>query len=372
MEGFTKREHPVKIADVRLGETEIDGVLETLKTGQLREGSQCAEFEAAFAKLVDAEGAVAMSSGTTALQAVYSYYLRPGDEVLVPAVSFFATASMVRWAGGVPVFCDIDPPTYCLDVEDARRRITDRTRAVAPVHLFGNAVDINGVQSLAAEFDLKVIWDAAQAHLTTFEGRDVGSLSGGVCYSFYATKNMTTGEGGMITSDDGDLLERAQLLKRQGQAGKYRHTVLGGNMRMTDMQAAIGLGQLEQLPELTRKRRRNAGIYADRLGQTPGINLPTVRSGVGHCYHQYTITLSEEARCSRDELIESLVGLNIQVGINYPIPLHQQPVFEEQSAQPELPTAEAYCLSCLSLPVQPHLEEEEVHYVADALVHLLQ
>lgn len=361
------------MADVRLGEEEIGAVVDVLRSGSLREGKKCTELEGKFAEAVGADGATTVSSGTAALHAAYSYYAGTEDEVLVPAVSFFATACMVSWAGARPVFCDIDPETFCIDVEDARRRITERTRAIAPVHLFGNAADVAGVLGLAQEFDLEIVWDAAQAHLTRYGDRDVGSLRGATCYSLYATKNMTTGEGGLVASGDGELLDHVCLMKHQGQSAKYRHTVLGTNYRMTDMQAAIGIVQLERLPELTRRRRENARLYDEALGSLSGIQTPVVAEGVEHSYHQYTIVVDPDlAGCSRDEIVQRLTDMNVQVGINYPIPLHQQPAFVARHGNtPPLPVAEKFCETCLSLPVQPHLDEEEIRYVIEVVAQLV-
>ena len=271
MSTLRRRKNPVRMADIRIGDPEIEAAVEVLRSGSLREGRKCAELEDRFAGIVGAAGATCVSSGTAALHTAYAYYLSPGDQVIVPAVSFFATASMVCWAGATPVFCDIDPNTYCIDVDDARDRVTEKTKAVAPVHLFGQAANIDAVGALADEHHLDVVWDACQAHLTRHRGADVGSLPGAVCYSLYATKNMTTGEGGMITSQDTELLEWARLWKRQGQAGKYQHTVLGTNYRMTDIQAAVALGQLDRLAELTERRRCNARIYDEGLEGIRGI-----------------------------------------------------------------------------------------------------
>jgi perosamine synthetase len=365
--GLVRQDQPVKIADVRLAQNEIDAVTEVLRSGALREGQGCALFEQEFAAAVGVRGACTISNGTAALHAAYLGCVGPGDEVLVPAVSFFATASMVAWTGATPVFCDIDADSYCIDVEDARKRITPRTRAIAPVHLFGNVADVDAVLQLAQEHGLAIVWDAAQAHLSRWGERDVGALPGVSCYSFYATKNLTTGEGGMVTSEDDDVIERVRLLKRQGQARKYQHTVLGTNYRMTDMQAVIGSQQLRRLPELTERRRENARRYDALLGELEGVHVPACDARVYHVYHQYTITIDPAVvRRTRDEIVEHLQSMNIQVGINYPIPLHKQPVFAS-TAQPELPRAEKYSECCLSLPVQPLLEVEQIEYVAAVL-----
>ena len=359
----------IKMADVRITEKTIERVSGILSSGNLREGTYCRDFEEEFAKMVGAEHAVACNSGSAALHAAYSYYLQSGDEVLVPAMTFFATASMVCWAGGVPVFCDINPQTYCLDLDDARKRITPKTRAIAPVHLFGNAADVEAILDLAAEFELHIIWDAAQAHLTEYRGKDVGSLTGACCYSFYATKNMTTGEGGMVVSDDRKLADFVRLLKRQGQAEKYRHTILGTNYRMTDIQAVIGLEQLENLAEQTNNRRRSAARYDAQLADVVGLQIPFMGNDVRHSYHLYTISVDPTCgEGGRDGLRQVLQAANIQTTVNYPVPLHKQPVFIERYGElPFLKNAEKMASRCLSLPLHPHLSEAEIDYVSDVI-----
>lgn len=360
-----RREQPVRIADIRLGEEAIEAVTDVLRSGALREGPWCTRFEGEFAAAVDAGAATTLSNGTAALHAALMGTVGPGDEVLVPAVSFFATAAMVAWTGATPVFCDIDEKTFCLDMEDARQRITPRTRAIVPVHLFGNTPDVDAVLALAETHKLAIVWDAAQAHLSRWKQRGIGGLPGLTCYSFYATKNLTTGEGGMVTADREELLEPIRLLKRQGQAAKYQHTVLGTNYRMTDMQAAIGSTQLQMLPEQTQNRRQNADRYRQLLSRIDGLQLPFVDERTDHSYHQFTLVVDPSTLgCSRDDLVGALKEMNIQVGINYPIPLHQQPVFTEDTVAPTLPIAESFCQNCLSLPVQPYLQADEIDYVA--------
>jgi perosamine synthetase len=343
----------INIAEVHMEEEEINAAVNVLRSGKLCDGEKCAEFEEEFANLVGAKYATAYSNGTTALHASFLNLIQPGDEVLVPALTFFATAAMVVYAGGVPVFCDIDPKTYCIDIKDAKNRLTKKTRAIAPVHLFGNACDIDAANDFARENDLKIIFDAAQAHLTKYKGADVGSFGDAVCYSFYATKNMTTGgEGGMIVSNNEDFINQCKLLKRQGQSQKYYHTSIGTNYRMTDMQAAIGLEQLKKLPKFTQRRREHAEQLDAGLSSITKLTTPHVEPNVKHSYHQYTIQLAEEI--NRDEFVQSLKTAKIGTGINYPIPLHLQPALKKYSTG-ALAKAEQFSKKCLSLPVHPRL-----------------
>jgi perosamine synthetase len=359
--------HIVPNARVQITEADIDAVVEVLRSGNLRQGRLCRAFEEAFAHKVGAKHATTVANGTAALHAVYSALVSPGDEVLVPAVTFFATASMVTWAGAKPVFCDIDPRTFVLDVKDARRRVTSGTRAIAGVHLFGNSCEVDAISDLAKECDLKVIWDAAQAHRTLYKGSDIGCLGDVVTYSFYATKNMTTGEGGMITSPHREHIDQIILMKQQGQSEKYCHTMLGGNYRMTDMEAALGLSQLQRLDELTVRRREIASYYDKALAHLAGVKTPKITSDSEHSYHQYTVLLDlEKLHCDRDTFVKRLRAENIGVGINYPYPLHVQEAFKGIINPVELPNAETFCRSCISLPIYPSLTDLELNLIVSA------
>jgi len=365
--------HIIPNARVQITEADIDAVVEVLSSGNLRQGKLCQAFEEAFAYKVGAKYATTVANGTAALHAAYSTLLSPGDEVLVPAVTFFATASMVTWAGAKPVFCDINPRTFVLDVEDARKRVTSGTRAIAGVHLFGNSCDVDAISKLAKESDLKVIWDAAQAHRTLYKGSDIGGLGDVVTYSFYATKNMTTGEGGMVTSPQREHIDQIILMKQQGQSEKYRHTMLGGNYRMTDMEAALGLSQLQRLDELTARRREIASFYDKALAHLTGVKTPEITRDSKHSYHQYTVLLDlEKLNCDRDTFVKRLRAENIGVGINYPYPLHVQEAFHGIADPVELPNAEAYCQSCLSLPIYPSLRDLELDLIVSGFEKVLR
>ena len=358
----------IPIAKTILGKEEIDVVIKVLKSGHLREGSICRSFEEAFAKKVGAKYATTMANGTAALHAAYLYFIKPGNEVIVPTFNFIATASMVCWAGGRPVFCDIDPRTFCIDTNDLKRKVTRRTKAIAPVHLFGNACDIDSILKIARKYNLKIIWDAAQAHLTKYKGKDVGSFGNAVCYSFYATKNMTTGEGGMITSNNKDFIKKCILLKHQGQARKYYHTILGTNYRMTDIEAAIGLEQLKKLPEFTKKRQENAQYLTKYLSNLQEMITPEARSDADHSYHQYTVLLKlNKLSCNRDEFVSSLRNEGVAIGVNYPFPLHKMPVFRKSMRRQDLPNAEWVSQRCLSLPVHPYLKKKDLDCIIRAI-----
>ena len=342
--------------------------MEVMRSGRLRQGEICTEFEIRFADSVGARHAVTVSSGTAALHLAWMALLRSGDEVLVPAFTFFATASTVVLAGGRPVFCDVSPTTFTIDIDDARRRVTNRTVAIAPVHLYGQSCDVDSVKALADEAKLHVVWDAAQAHATKFENSDVGSLDDMCCYSFYPTKNMTTGEGGMITTNDDALAERLRLLRSHGQTRKYYHTMMGMNYRLTDVQAAIGLVQLERLPGLVEQRRQHARQLSHTLDAVEGVRPPVEQPGTIHSYHQYTVVVDGSGDgVKRDALSSALRASGIETAIHYPTPLHRQPVFERETSGISLPVSERLSSSVLSLPVHPALSSRDVEHVGDAV-----
>lgn len=346
---------------MELAEDEIEAAVEVLKSGYLRQGPKTNEFENKFAEKVGAEYAVAVSSGTAALHIPYLSLLEEGDEVLVPSFSHISTASMVSLSGGKPIFCDLDSRTFTLDLESAKERITEKTKLITPVHLFGNSCEIDELIDFSEEQNLKIIWDAAQAHGTEYKGEDVGSFGDVVCYSFYPTKNMTTGEGGMITTDDPDLYEVFKLLREHGQTDKYYHPSLGLNYRMTDVEAAIGIKQLEKLDDFVEERRKNAKYLTEKLSKINNIVPPLVKDHVKHSYHQYTILLKlENLTCSRDEFVQDLDEEGVGAAVHYPRPLHKQPVFQKMYGDTTLPTSEDISERILSLPVYPTLEKKEL------------
>lgn len=357
----------IPIARVELDEDEIAAAVDVLRSGRLVQGQNVRQFEELFARKVGAKYAVAVNSGTAALHIAYLALLKPGDEVLVPSFTHISTASMVCFAGGRPVFCDVDPRTFTIDLNEVERKITPKTKAIAPVHLFGNACEVDEILKIARQHGLKVIWDAAQAHGTRYKGRDVGGFDDVVTYSFYPTKNMTTGEGGMITTNDSDLCEKFRLLRSHGQEKKYYHTSLGLNYRMRELEGAIGIKQLEKLDDLIAKRRRNARMLDEGLSEVKGVTTPFVKDYVEHSYHQYSMLLDDGI--DRDKLIVALKEKGIETGVHYPRPVHKQPVFGSSDT---LPVCEDLSKRILSLPVHPGIDAEKAKYVADTVKNALQ
>lgn len=360
----------IPISRVVIAEDEIDAVVEALRSGELRQGAQVHAFEEEFAQRVGAKHAIAVNSGTAALHTVYAALFAPGDEVLVPAFTFFATASMLLAVGAVPVFCDIDPETLQIDVSDARARITPRTRGIVPVHLFGNAADIPALLALALEHDFRIVWDAAQAHDTLYDQQPVGGLPDAVCYSFYPTKNMTTGEGGMICTPSDSLAARLRLIRSQGEARKYEHVTLGFNFRLTDFQAALGRKQLEKLSAWTAQRRENARYLIEALADLPGIAPQRTTPRATHAYHQLTFVLGDAH--DRDTVVHALQDRGVGCMVYYPIPLHQQPIFSQHGGAQRLPASESAAARVFSVPVHPNLSGEELACIADSLRAVLR
>jgi perosamine synthetase len=353
----------ISIAKPFIGEEEKAAVLEVLGSGQLAQGKRVAEFEKRFASWVGARYAVAVSSGTTALHvALLAHGIGAGDEVITTPFSFIASANCILYVGATPRFADIDPVHYTIDPASIARQITPRTRAIIPVHLFGQPADMTPIAEIAARHGLAIIEDACQAHGATLNGQPLGTW-GAACYSFYPTKNMTTGEGGMIATDDSALAERMRVLREHGMRVRYVHETLGYNFRMTDLQAAIGLVQLTRVDAWNAQRQRNAAQLTARLAGIPGVATPQVRPGATHVFHQYTVAVADRKRA-----IASLTERGIGHGIYYPIPIHKQQVYLERGYTDVLPEAEAASQKVLSLPVHPALTEAEVEQVAEAVV----
>ncbi|HXR66536.1 MAG TPA: DegT/DnrJ/EryC1/StrS family aminotransferase [Ktedonobacteraceae bacterium] len=370
--GFVEEIAMIPVARPLVGTEEAEAVLQVLASGQLAQGERVMAFEQQFAKLCHVQEAVAVSSGTAALYlALLAHGIGAGDEVITTAFSFVATANAILHAGARPVFVDIDPETYTLDSSFLEAALTPRTRAILPVHLYGHPCDMRRLLPFARKHGLALIEDACQAHGAQIDGVPVGSFGTG-CFSFYATKNMTTGEGGMITTNDPAVAEHARLLRNHGQQIRYYQTSAGYNLRMTEIQAAIGLVQLEKLGHFTRQRITNAAYLTERLRAF--VQTPSARPGYRHVYHQYTIQVPG----NREEWMRQLRARGIETNVHYPLAIHQQPFYrantdtyrliassdpfsrEQSSGDSYLLTTERAAEQVLSLPVHPGLNEEDL------------
>lgn len=358
----------IGMACIQLTDREVDAAVAVLKSGALRQGKQCDTFELEFAEKTGARFGVTAANGSATLHLAHMAYISPGDEVLVPSFTFIATGSMIDAAGGVPVFVDVDPQTFLIDLNDAERKITPKTKGISPVHLFGNTPDIHAVQTLAQKHGLTIVWDAAQAHGATFEGNDIGSYGDFVSYSFYPSKNMFVGEGGITLTNNEEYAHKMRFMRSHGQTGKYLHTMKGLNYRMTDVEAAIGREQLKRLDEMLVVRRRNAEMLNSALADIAGINPQRVTKGCNHAWHQYCVTVDPEtAGFTRDVLQARLKERGVATGVHYPRGMHQQPVFIERYGKTTLPVCERLCETILALPVHHGLSEEDMLYVIEAI-----
>ncbi|ELY67155.1 DegT/DnrJ/EryC1/StrS family aminotransferase [Natrinema versiforme] len=360
---------PVPIADPELSAEAVGRVESILEDGRLADGPEVRAFEEEFAAYCGTETGVATANGTTALHAALEAVgLEDGDAVITSPFSFVASANAIRLAGGTPVFADIDPETYTLDPADVERVLDERDDIVGilPVHLYGLPADMPALCDIADARDLFVIEDACQAHGAKIDGRRVGEFGDAACFSFYPTKNMTTGEGGMVVTDRDDVADRAASYVNHGRdmsgTGSYDHVALGHNYRMTSVAAAIGRVQLERVAEFNRARRENAAFYDERLGDLP-LETPTEPTGSRHVYHQYTVRTDD-----RDALAETLSEREVGTGIYYETPIHRQPAYETVStAAASLPEAERAGDEVLSLPVHPALSERDQRTVVEAV-----
>jgi dTDP-4-amino-4,6-dideoxygalactose transaminase len=351
----------IPISKPQFGDEELALLREVLASGIVAQGPKVAALEQEFARLAGTQFAVAVSSGTTALHsALLAHGIGPGDEVITTPFSFIATATSIISCGAKPVFVDVDPYDLNLDPDLIEDAITPQTKAVMPVHIFGHPARIAEMQEICDDFELALIEDAAQAHGAEHQGKRAGSFGTG-CFSFYPTKNMTTGEGGLITTDDDEIAERCRIIRNHGQVRRYHHDHFGLNWRMTDICAAIGLAQLKKLETWNEARIRNAERLSSLI---TAAQTPVVRSGDRHVFHQYTIRLSRD----RDEVQMRLQESGVGTAVHYPIPIHRQQVIMDLGlGDANCPVAEAAADSVLSLPVHPSLTPEDVEHIAAAV-----
>jgi dTDP-4-amino-4,6-dideoxygalactose transaminase len=351
----------IPIANPIISEAAKEAVCDVLDSGMIADGDVVREFESEFADYVGVDHAIATANGTAALHAMLEAAgIGEGDVVLTTPFSFIASANAIVHAGAEPVFADIREGTFNLDPKASRTVLEARdVDAILPVHLYGLPADMDAFRELAEEFDCMLFEDAAQAHGATYDGEPVGSLGRAGAFSFYPTKNMTTGEGGMITTDDDELAERARQVINHGRTDSYEHEFVGYNYRMTNIQAAIGRDQLQRLPEWVEKRRENASTLNQYFSSDMRIDYPTVPVNRKHTYHQYTIRTE-----NRDKIIQELKTTGVGYGIYYPTTIPDQPAY---SLDISIPTAQMSADTALSLPIHPSVRIGDLRKIAETV-----
>ncbi|WP_153394952.1 DegT/DnrJ/EryC1/StrS family aminotransferase [Ornithinicoccus halotolerans] len=350
-----------------IGEEERAAVDAVLASGMVAQGPQVAAFEEEFsAALVAGRECVAVNSGTSGLHlGLIAAGIGPGDEVVVPSFTFAATANAVALTGARPVFADIEEDTFCLDPASVAQVVGDATAAVMPVHLYGHPAEMTGLARLAEEHGLQLFEDAAQAHGASYGDRPVGSFGSFAMFSLYPTKNMTSGEGGMVACADGELARGVRLLRNQGMEAQYANEVVGLNNRMTDIHAAIGRVQLAKLAGWTAQRQANAAWLDEHLAGVAGVVTPPVRAGCEHVYHQYTVRVSGASAAERDRLVAALREEHkVGCGVYYPTPCHELVSLARFAPAGELPVTARAAAEVVSLPVHPSLSEADLERVA--------
>lgn len=359
----------IPIAKPLIGEEEINAVTEVLRSGAIAEGQKVKDFEIAFADYIGTSYAVAVNSGTAALHAaLLAHGIGNGDEVITSPFTFAATSNSVLFTGAKPVFADIKEDTFNIDPERILEKITPKTRAIIPVHLYGQSADMKRIMEIAQENDLIIIEDACQAHGATFEGKKVGSFGTGT-FSFYPTKNMTTGEGGIITTNDKAVAEKAKMIRSHGSRQRYYHEILGYNLRMTDIAAAIGLVQLKKVDGFNESRIKNAQYLNRSLNNIKGISLPHIDTRCKHVFHQFTVRIRNDI--SRDNLVSMLNMRGIGTGIYYPLPTHKQPLYRDRGYNDSLPVSEKASSEVFSLPVHPAINRTDMDTISETLHEIL-
>ena len=347
----------IPLAKPQITREERKAVSRVLKSLSLAQGPEVKSFESEFSKLVEGRDCVAVNSGTSALHlCLISLGVGPGDEVIVPSFTFAATANVIALVGAKPVFVDIDPMTYCINPQLVKAAVTPKTKAIIVVHLYGLPAEMNEIVKIAKEHSLLVIEDAAQAHIASIDNKMVGTFGDAAAFSFYPTKNMTSGEGGMAVLSDSNQARVCRLLRNQGMEKRYQNEIPGFNLRMTDIHAAIGRVQLRKLSRMTETRIQNANYLNANLDTD---YLPFVPEGHKHVFHQYTLRIKKR----REEFSKKLLEHGIGNDVYYPTQVHKLPSFKTDLNLPETQSATE---EVLSLPVHPGLSKKDLKRIVSA------
>ncbi len=345
---------------IKLSDEAVERVVKVLESGYLVQGPNVKEFEERFADFCGTDHAVAVSNGTTGLHiGLLALGVGPGDEVISTPFSFVASGTSILFTGARPVFVDVDPKTFNIDPEAIEKAITPKTKAIMPVHLYGQCAGMTQINRIAKEHGIAVLEDSCQSHGAMHNGKKAGSIGDAGVFSFYPTKNMTTGEGGIVTTNSQEVMERLRLLRNHGQDSRYSHLLLGFNFRMTDIGGAIGLAELKLLEGRTERRRRNAEYLIKELRGL--VETPYTAPENLHVYHQFTIKSD-----NRQEIIDSLQANEIGYGIYYPKPIPSFKPFENARVM-EIPNTEKLILQALSLPVHQDLSQDDLEKIVRAV-----
>jgi perosamine synthetase len=360
----------------QIGEEEVQAVVKVMRSGYLTSGLGAGpvvtEFEKQFAKFADAKHAIAVNTGTAALHAaIAAVGIKAGDEVVLPSFSFVATAEAVVLAGGRPVFTDIDPETYNLDPEAVAKAITKKTKAIVPVDLYGLSADMDPIKEIALKNNCAIVEDAAQAHGLSYLDKKPGAYADAACWSLYASKNMTTGEGGVVTTNDDKVAETTRMIRTHGEKAKYASEILGNNYRMSEIQAAIGVEQLKKLPTFIAKRRENATHLTEILSKSGKLCLPREFEGDIHSWYLYTARLYHGEEAFRNRLLEALHKQEIGAEAYYVNPIHQMPYYRN-FGEFQLPETEKASKQVFSLPIHPGVTAQQIEYIGKTVLDFVK
>lgn len=359
----------IRIAQPEIGPEEIAAVNDVMQSGILAQGSKVAQLEEEFAKYCGTKYALAVSSGTASIHAaLHAAGVGSGDEVITVPFSFIATINPILMVGATPVLVDIEPETFCLDVSKLESAITPKTKAIIPVHLYGQPANMDEINEVAKKHGLKVIEDSCQAIAAIYKGNKAGNLGDIGCFSLYATKNIMCGEGGMITTNDDNYVASIRKFRQHGMSAQYMYDELGYNYRLTDLQAAIAIEQLKKADRFTERRQKNANALNDGLKGIKGLVLPFVADNRTHVYHQYTVRITKDFAVSRDEFVERLRARDVGAGVYYPKALHTYPHIAKLGFKDgDYPVAEQAAAEVVSLPVHPAVSVDDIKTIVDAI-----
>lgn len=359
----------ISVAEPIIDSEEIDAVNKVLHSGMIAQGPVVTEFEEAFAKYCGTKYAVAVNSGTAAIHAaLFAAGVKENDEVITTPFSFIATINPILMVGASPVLVDIEPGSFNLDVSKIEQAVTDKTKAILPVHLYGQTIDWDELHAIAKKHGLKVIEDACQAVGAEYKGFKAGNLGDAGCFSLYATKNIMCGEGGVVTTNNEDMVTLMKSFRQHGMTGPYQYAHLGFNYRMMDLQGAIAKEQLKKVDSFNKARNKNAELLRVGLADVKGLVLPKTGADKTHVFHQFTIRVTAEFGMNREELQAKLKERGIIAGIYYPKPLHAYPHIQELGFKlGDFPIAEQAAAEVLSLPVHPRVSDEDVQTIINSI-----